>query len=129
MKDKVHHGRNVKRFREMKGIKQEALAYQLGENWNQKKVSLLEQKEVIDAEIINNIASALEVPEEAIRNFSDERASQILTWSFETPGTGGKNHNSLEIILRLHEEKIALYERMLQEKEVMMVWVKETAVL
>ena len=31
---KVHDGRNVKRFREMLGIKQDALAYELGEDWN-----------------------------------------------------------------------------------------------
>ncbi len=29
----------------MLGIKQEALAFELGDDWNQKKVSLLEQKE------------------------------------------------------------------------------------
>lgn len=44
MEQKIHQGRNVKRLREMLGIKQEALAYALGEEWNQKKVSLLEQK-------------------------------------------------------------------------------------
>jgi hypothetical protein len=35
--NKIHQGRNVKRFREMLGIKQEALAYELGDDWNQKK--------------------------------------------------------------------------------------------
>lgn len=42
---KIHQGRNIKRFREMLGIKQDALTYELGEDWNQKKISLLEQKE------------------------------------------------------------------------------------
>ena len=31
----------------MLGIKQGALAHELGEDWNQKKISLLEQKEEI----------------------------------------------------------------------------------
>ena len=44
MEQKIHQGRNVKRFREMLGIKQEALAFDLGEEWNQKKISLLECK-------------------------------------------------------------------------------------
>lgn len=35
---KIHEGRNVKRFREMLGIKQEALAFELGDDWNQKKI-------------------------------------------------------------------------------------------
>jgi transcriptional regulator with XRE-family HTH domain len=47
MEHKVHEGRNVKRFREMLGIKQEALAYELGDGWSQKKISLLEQKSQI----------------------------------------------------------------------------------
>jgi len=34
---KIHEGRNVKRFREMLGIKQDALAFELGEDWNQEK--------------------------------------------------------------------------------------------
>lgn len=41
---RAHQGRNVKRFREMLGIKQEALAHELGEDWSQKRVSLLESK-------------------------------------------------------------------------------------
>jgi DNA-binding XRE family transcriptional regulator len=46
--EKIHMGRNVKRFREMLGLKQEGLAYELGDDWNQKKISALEQKETID---------------------------------------------------------------------------------
>ena len=33
MNEKIHHGRNIKRFREMMGIKQEALAHELGEDY------------------------------------------------------------------------------------------------
>lgn len=32
----IHEGRNIKRFREMLGLKQDALAYELGEDWTQK---------------------------------------------------------------------------------------------
>lgn len=34
----IHEGRNVKRIREMPGIKQEALAIELGDDWNQRKI-------------------------------------------------------------------------------------------
>lgn len=33
MNKTIHQGRNVKRFREMLGIKQEGLAVELGEDW------------------------------------------------------------------------------------------------
>ena len=48
MEKTIHQGRNIKRFREMLGIKQEGLALELGDDWNQRKISLLEQKEVIE---------------------------------------------------------------------------------
>lgn len=34
----IHQGKNVKRFREMIGIRQEALADQLGPEWSQKRI-------------------------------------------------------------------------------------------
>jgi len=62
MEQKIHQGRNVKRFREMLNIKQEALAYDLGEEWNQKKISLLEQKDVIDDKLLKQISVVLKIP-------------------------------------------------------------------
>lgn len=56
---KIHEGRNIKRFREMLGIKQDALAADLGDDWNQQKVSLLEQKETIDPSLLQQISAAL----------------------------------------------------------------------
>ncbi|MCW3105800.1 MAG: helix-turn-helix domain protein [Segetibacter sp.] len=45
MADKIHQGRNVKRFREMLGIKQEGLAYELGDEWTQKRMIAAGTKE------------------------------------------------------------------------------------
>ena len=75
----VHQGRNVKRFREMLGIKQEALADQLGGDWSQKKISLLESKETIEPPLLDELAKALKVPKEAIRNFTEEFAINYIS--------------------------------------------------
>jgi hypothetical protein len=56
MPNEIHEGRNVKRFREMLGIKQDALAFELGEDWNQKRISLLEQKETIEPAILQQVS-------------------------------------------------------------------------
>lgn len=125
MEHKIHEGRNVKRFREMLGIKQEALAYELGEEWTQKKISLLEQKELLEPEVLYMVAKALRIPETAIKNFDEEQAVNFISNTFEQGAIGyQQNHNPifnpLDSILKLHEEKIALYERMLHEKEEMM---------
>ncbi|WP_158960628.1 helix-turn-helix domain-containing protein [Myroides fluvii] len=122
MEHKIHQGRNVKRFREMLGIKQEVLAFDLGEDWNQKKISLLEQKEVIDHSLLQQISKVLKIPVEAIESFDEEQAINIISSTFNDNAVGVivNNNNPLEAIVKLHEEKIALYERMLKEKEEMM---------
>ena len=80
---KIHEGRSVKRFREMLGIKQDALAADLGDDWNQQKISLLEQKETIDPTLLQQIATALKIPAEAIQNFDEEQAVNIISNTFQ----------------------------------------------
>ncbi|MBS7253880.1 helix-turn-helix domain-containing protein [Flavobacterium branchiicola] len=83
MEQKIHQGRNVKRFREMLGIKQEGLAFDLGEDWNQKKISMLEQKDVIEDNLLKQISSALRIPVEAFQNFDEEQAINIISNTFD----------------------------------------------
>lgn len=136
MEAMVHQGRNIKKLREMLGIKQEALAYELGEDWNQKKVSLLEQKEIIDLPVLEKISAILNIPVEVIKNFDEDKAIQFISNTINNNNNdnavmyGPALYNSfpnfnpvekwietLEEIRKLNEEKTALYERMLQEKE------------
>ncbi|MDV3550184.1 transcriptional regulator [Elizabethkingia anophelis] len=126
MEHKIHQGRNVKRFREMLGIKQEALAFDIGGDWNQKKVSLLEQKEVIEDALLQQIAEVLKIPVEAIQNFDEEQAVNIISNTFgehafsNSFNYGTINFHPIEKIVQLYDEKIELYERMLREKDEMM---------
>nr|WP_314498998.1 helix-turn-helix transcriptional regulator [uncultured Chryseobacterium sp.] len=126
---KIHQGKNIKRFREMLGIKQEALAFDLGDDWNQKKVSLLEQKEIVDENILEKISEILNVPREALENMNEEQAVNIIANTFNNSAfLNGMNINStihpVDKLFQLHEEKIALYERMLKEKDEMMAELK-----
>ncbi|PWN59016.1 helix-turn-helix domain-containing protein [Chryseobacterium viscerum] len=126
MEQKIHQGRNVKRFREMLGIKQEALALDLGDDWNQKKISLLEQKEIIEDPLLKKISEVLKIPVEAIQNFDEEQAINIISNTFgehafsNSFNYGTINFHPIEKLVSLHEEKIVLYERMLKEKDDMM---------
>ncbi|MGJ7033723.1 XRE family transcriptional regulator [Niabella hirudinis] len=131
MEKKIHEGRNVKRFREMLGIKQETLAYELGDDWNQKKISILETKETIDVPLLQQISAALKIPVEAFQNFDEEQAVNVIanTFNIEKDAYIGNsqptfNINPIEEIRKLHDEKIALYERMMKEKDEMMVTLK-----
>ena len=117
---KIHEGRNVKRFRDMLGIKQDALAADLGDDWNQQKISLLEQKETIDPTLLQQIATALKIPAEAIQNFDEEQAVNIISNTFQegsfvnTGHTPTFNINPIEKWMEALEENKKLYERMFQ---------------
>jgi transcriptional regulator with XRE-family HTH domain len=121
---KIHEGRNLKRFRELFNYKQDALAFELGEDWNQQKISLLEQKEKIDNDILEQVAAILKIPAEAIRNFDEQQAITVISSTFNDNSqlsTLINNYNNpIDAVLKLHEEKMALYERMLKEKDEMM---------
>lgn len=131
MKEKIHQGRNVKRFREMLGIKQEALAIDLGDDWNQKKISALEQKETIDDDLLQQISEVLKVPAEAIRNFDEETALSNIQNNYEgaviNAGPTINYHctfNPFDKIVELYEalvksekEKVEMLQKMLDEKK------------
>jgi hypothetical protein len=101
-------------------------AFELGEDWNQQKISLLEQKEKIDSDILEQVAAILKIPAQAIRNFDEEQAVNIISNTFNEKAfenafnNGTINFHPVEKVIQLHEEKIALYERMLKEKDEMM---------
>lgn len=121
---KIHEGRNVKRFREMLSIKQDALAFELGEDWNQQRISLLEQKETVDPALLKQISEVMKIPVEAFQNFDEEQAIYNISCNFSdyavnNNGVNIQNIHPLAEIKQLHEEKMALYERMLKEKDEM----------
>ncbi len=122
---KIHQGRNIKRFREMLGMKQDALAFELGEDWNQQKISLLEQKETIEKDILQRLSEILKIPINAIENFDEESAINIITNTVNNSDTASGtlnyttiNINPVEKWLEALDENKKLYERLLEtEKE------------
>lgn len=115
----THHGRNIKRLREMFGMKQEALAITLGEDWTQKKVSRLEDKAEVDDAMLAEVAKALKVTPEAIKNFDEQAVFNNISNSFHDHAMlVNYQFNPIEKIVQLYDEKVELLERLLQsEKE------------
>jgi transcriptional regulator with XRE-family HTH domain len=116
-----HIGRNISRIREIRGMKQEALAIAIGVS--QQYVSSIEGSETVDEERLQTIAEALGVSTEVIKNFSDEAVFNII-------GNTVNNHdnasffqyqptfNPLDKLVESFEENKKLYERLVQaEKE------------
>jgi transcriptional regulator with XRE-family HTH domain len=130
MTQKVHEGRNIKRFREMLSLKQEALAIDLGEGWSQKRVSVLETKETVEPEIVEQIAKILKIPTRFITDFDEENSSIQINNIENHEGANSvvaenNTHctfNAIDKILELQERFIAnereMFERLLaSEKE------------
>ncbi len=120
---KVHEGRNLKRIREILQVKQSTLAAELGEEWNQKKVSQLEDRETIEPDLLEEIAQALKVPVEAIKNFDEQSAYNIIgnTVTNNDNVAFVQNYptfNPIDKLIEIYEENKNLYERLLNaEKE------------
>jgi transcriptional regulator with XRE-family HTH domain len=119
METKVHEGRNVKRFREMLGIKQDALAYELGEGWNQQKISLLEQKETIELPLLKQISNAMKVPVEAVQNFDDEQIVNLISNTASFENCQQPAFFNYQPSFNPVDKMVELYERMLQQQKEM----------
>lgn len=117
MPNKIHEGRNIKRIREMLGVKQETLAAELG--LNQQKISALEQKEIIDPALLDDVARALKVPVEAIKNFSEEAAIFNIQHNYQGANEGAANVavQNYQCTFNPIEKIVELYEALLKEKD------------
>lgn len=120
-----HIGRNISRIRELRQMKQEALAQAIGVS--QQTISTIENSESVDEEKLMQIAEALGVTAEAIKNFSDEAVFNIIN-SFNDSdfsnsngafGAVACNFNPLDKVVELYErllqaerEKVALLEQL-----------------
>ena len=122
---KKHIGRNIRRMREMMGVKQEAIAHKL--NTTQQSISNMEQKEKMDDEELGKVAEALGVTKEAIENFSEEAVSYYIQNNHEGANKEASNifvqnyhctFNPIDKWVEAIEENKKLYEALLKaEKE------------
>lgn len=124
-----HIGRKISRIRELKDMKQEALAQALGTN--QQSISAMENSETIDDAKLTEVAKALGVTVEAIKNFNDENMINYFN-NFNDNSCNGANgmfhanycsFNPLDKVIELYErmlqsekEKVEYLEKVLKEK-------------
>ena len=84
-----HIGRKISRLRELRGLKQEAIALELG--ISQQAVSKLEQSETIEDEELEKVAKVLGVLPEGLKNFSEESVFQIINNTFQDNSANNNN--------------------------------------
>jgi len=117
---KNHIGRKISRIRELRDMKQEALALALGTN--QQAISIMENSETIDEEKLSEIAQALGVTVDAIKNFSEDAVINYFNNIYNNENspihiaTTNNNctFNPLDKLIEAYEENKKLYERLLE---------------
>jgi transcriptional regulator with XRE-family HTH domain len=110
-----HIGRNISRIRELRGMKQEALAIAIG--ISQQSVSNIEGSETIEEEKLQAIAEVLGVSVEAIKNYSDETVLNNIQNNYEGSVINSGptvNHNCTFNPL---DKVVELYERLVQAEK------------
>jgi transcriptional regulator with XRE-family HTH domain len=118
-----HLGRNISRLRELRGMKQLALAEAMGVS--QQTISNMESSETIEDDKLEQVAKALEVSVEAIRNFSEEAVINIINNTFSDFKDNSSainyncvlNFNPLDKLIESYEENKKLYERLLEAEK------------
>jgi transcriptional regulator with XRE-family HTH domain len=118
-----HIGRKIARIREIRGMKQETLAEELG--ISQQSVSSLEKSEKIEDDRLERIAEILGVSKEAIENFSEEAVFNNIQNNYEGATingafNAGNSHctfNPLDKLMEAVEENKKLYRELLQAEK------------
>ena len=121
-----HIGRKISRIRELRDMKQEALAQALGTN--QQAVSAMENSETIEDDKLKEVAKALGVTVEAIKHFSEEGVINYFNTIYDNDfsnsvgavpiNANNCSFNPLDKMMELVDENRRLYERLLEaEKE------------
>lgn len=119
-----HIGRNISRIRELRDMKQDALAMAMGVS--QQTISNIENSETIDEDKLQEIARALGVTSEAIKSFSEESVINYFNTFNDSDFTNSQvafghnnycNFNPLDKLIEVYDEKEKLYERLLQAEK------------
>ena len=113
----LHIGKKISRIRELRGMKQEALAAELG--ISQQAVSKIEQSADVDGEALYKIAGILGVTGEAIKAFTEESIFNYFNTFNDNSGAGAWstsstfNFNPIDKLIEVFEENKKLYEQLL----------------
>jgi transcriptional regulator with XRE-family HTH domain len=98
-----HIGRKISKIRELRGIKQEALAIAIGVS--QQTISNIENSDEVEEEVLGKIAKALEVTVEGIKNFTEEAVFNNIN-NFHDNAIQN-NFNPIEKVVELYERLLA----------------------
>ncbi|MEZ2338553.1 helix-turn-helix domain-containing protein [Mucilaginibacter sp. RCC_168] len=114
---KLNLGRKISKIRELRGMKQEALATLLGVS--QQAISKIEQSDEVEDLALEKIAQALGVTAEGIKNFNEEAVFNIIGNNYHDNSSSVQyqcTFNPIDKLIEVYEENKKLYEQLLQSE-------------
>lgn len=117
MMNRRHIGRNIQKIRVYLGMKQEALAADLGVSQN--TISKIEKEPEIEEGLLNRIASVLGISADVIKDFDVEKAIYNITNYKDatiSPGATANVYTAHIQQINPVDKIIELYERLLQSE-------------
>ena len=103
MSGTLHIGRKISRIRELRGMKQEALAAELG--ISQQAVSKIEQSAEVEEDALGKIAKVLGVTLEGLKHFTEDSVFNNIN-NFHDHSIQN-NFNPIEKVIELYERLLA----------------------
>lgn len=106
--EKIHEGKNLKRIREIMGVKQETLGQKCDSKFDQRRISEFENSWTIPEPALTELADALGVTVEFVRAFNEEKAIYYIQHNQDSSKQNNLNHfpnityesdNKLEVLL------------------------------
>lgn len=115
--NRKHVGRNLQRIRVYLGMKQEALAADLGVN--QQVISKIEKQEEIEEGFLKRIAEVLGISEEVIKDFDVEKTIFNINHHNYKDANISEGATTYAIVQQINplEKIVELYERLLKSEQ------------
>jgi len=118
-----HKGRKIERIRKLRGMTQSDLGEKLG-GISKQAISKIEQAEEIDDERLGEIAVALGVTFEGLKNFNEEKVLYNTVNFYERSGVNSTNisanietviNNPLKELMELYEKQLSTIQKKLDD--------------
>ncbi|UKJ09181.1 helix-turn-helix domain-containing protein [Solitalea lacus] len=114
---KSHIGRKISRIRELRGMKQDTLAFELGVS--QQSISKIEQSEIVEDTVLEKVAKVLGVSPEAIKGFNEDAIFNIIGNNYHDHSASLNfqcTFNPIDKLMEVIDENRKLYERLLESE-------------
>ncbi|RKF41192.1 hypothetical protein BCY89_21795 [Sphingobacterium siyangense] len=113
----MHIGHNIKRIREIQGIKQEAFGQLCRNRYSQQRISDFENMVALDESLLDELATALGVTPDFVKSFKDENVIYNIQNNQDT-SSSNQQYNYPTIHNDGADKLVALLEKFIEEDRI-----------